>query len=183
MTMRMCKFGQPVGAIMQVAYVVDDLERAAAQWVKNLNVGPWMIMEHFPAENMKYYGAPTSVDLSLAMAFAGNMSFELIVQHCDSPSVYKDIVAKNGYGAFHHWAVTTDTFDADVDKYLKDGARVSFSGEVVPVGRKRFAYIDTMGKLPGMIEVIELSDGVEDLFAGIRGMSEGWDGSAPIRRL
>ncbi len=179
---RMCKFGKPVGSIMQVAYVVDDLEKAAMQWVHNLNIGPWTIMEHFPAENMRYYGAPTSIDISLAMAFTDTMSFELIVQNDNAPSVYKDVVAGHGYGAFHHWAITTDTFDADVKKYLDDGARIAFSGEVVPVGRKRFAYIDTQGKLPGMIELIELSDGVEELFAGIKAQADGWDGTDPIRR-
>lgn len=178
---RMCKFGKPVGAIMQVAYVVDDLEKAAKRWASHLNIGPWVIMEHFPAENMRYYGEPTDIDISLALAFTDTMSFELIVQHDDTPSVYKDVVEKHGYGAFHHWAVTTDTFDADVERYLNDGAKVAFSGEVVPVGRKRFAYIDTLGKLPGMIELIELSDGVEDLFAGIKAQSEGWDGSDPTR--
>ncbi|WP_411820007.1 VOC family protein [Hyphococcus formosus] len=180
---RMCKFGKPVGTIMQVAYVVDDLEKAAMHWVKNLNIGPWMIMEHFAAENMKYYDEPTSVDLSVAMAFTETMSFELIVQHDDCPSVYKDVIEKHGLGAFHHWAITTDNFDADVDRYLNDGAKLAFSGEVVPVGRKRFAYIDTGGNLPGMIELIELNDAVEDLFASIRVQSEGWNGVEPVRRL
>jgi hypothetical protein len=110
------------------------------------------------------------------------MSFELIVQNDNSPSVYADIVRKHGYGSFHHWGVTTDTFDADVEKHLKDGSKVAFRGEVVPVGRKRFAYIDTLGKLPGMIELIELSAEVEDLFAGIKAQADGWNGSDPIRR-
>ena len=179
---RMCKFGKPVGSVMQVAYVVDDLEKAALHWANNLNIGPWVIMEHFPAENMKYYGEETAIDISLAMAFTDTMSFELIVQNDDAPSVYKDVVEKHGYGAFHHWAVTTDTFDADVEKYLSDGAKIAFSGEVVPVGRKRFAYVDTQGTLPGMIELIELSDGVEELFAGIKAQADGWDGRDPIRR-
>ncbi len=33
-----------------------------------------------------------------------------------------------------------------------------------------------------MIELIELSDGVEDMFAGIKAQAEGWDGADPIRR-
>jgi len=179
---RICKFGQPLGAIMQVAYIVDDLEAAAMHWVKNLNVGPWMIMEHFPAENMKYYDEPTDIDLSIALAYSGSMCFELIFQHNDVPSVYADCVEKDGIGCFHHWAVSTETFEEDVARHKANDHKVAFSGEVVPVGRKRFAYIDTMAPLRGMIELIELNDAVEDLFAGVRELSQEWDGADPIRR-
>lgn len=179
---RMCKFGQPLGAIMQVAYVVEDLEAAAMRWAKNLNVGPWMIMEHFPAADMKYYDRPTDIDLSIALAYSGAMCFELIYQHDDAPSVYKDCVEKDGMGCFHHWAVSTDTFDEDVARHKANGHRIAFSGEVVPVGRKRFAYVDTMAPLRGMIELIEVNEAVEDLFAGISALSQDWDGKNPIRR-
>lgn len=179
---RMCEFGQPLGAIMQVAYVVDDLEAAATMWAKYLKVGPWMLMEHFPGANMKYYGEPTNADISIALAYSGAMCFELIRQHNDVPSVYRDCAERDGIGCFHHWAVSTETFDDDVAGYLADGCKVAFSGEVIPVGRKRFAYIDTMASLRGMIELIELNAAVEKLFADVRAMSAGWDGSDPIRR-
>jgi len=179
---RMCKFGQPLGSVMQVAYVVDDLEAAAMEWVKNLNVGPWVIMEHFPAKNMKYYDDPTDIDLSIALAYSGSMCFELIFQHNDVPSVYTDCVKTDRMGCFHHWAVSTVTFDEDVARHKANGHKVAFYGEVVPVGGKRFAYIDTMAPLRGMIELIELNDDVEGLFAGVRAQSQDWDGADPIRR-
>ena len=34
--MRKLKFGQRLGEIMQIAYVVDDLEAAAIRWTKRL---------------------------------------------------------------------------------------------------------------------------------------------------
>ena len=180
---RRCKFGRAVGEVMQVAYVVDDLETAAMEWVRRLNIGPWLVMDHFLGVNMKYYGEPTDVGLSLAIAFSGSMSFELIAQKDRAPSVYLDAVKAHGYGCFHHWAVTTDEFDTDIERHIRDGSRIAFSGEVAPVGRKRFAYIDTNGRLPGMIELIELNEAVEDLFAGIKTHADGWTGANPIRRL
>ncbi|MEP1144322.1 MAG: VOC family protein [Henriciella sp.] len=173
---RQLAFGPPMGGIMQVAYVVSDLESAADYWVRNLNIGPWMIMEHFPAENMTYRGNPTSVDLSIALAFSGSICFELIFQHNDVPSVYKEIGPPTVAGKFHHWAVGTESFDEDVNKHADLGNSVAFYGEVQPVGGLRFAYVDTFKSLGGMIELIEIGPPVEELFAGVKAASEAWDG-------
>lgn len=173
--MRELKFGARLGEIMQVAYVVDDLEAAAARWASFLNIGPWVLMEHFPAEEKKYYGAPTDIDLSIALAYGGGMCFELIYQHNKTPSVYSDLVDRDGFGAFHHWAIGTETFDEDVARYQSEDCEVAFSGKVVPVGGLRFAYIDTMKELRGMIELIEMGPLVEDLFAGIREQANTWN--------
>jgi len=40
------------------------------------------------------------------MSFAGHVMIELIEQHNDVPSVYRNIAEKRGYG-FHHWGVAT----------------------------------------------------------------------------
>ena len=69
---RESRFGVPIGAVMQVAHLVDDLEKAAHVWTQTLGVGPWTILEHFPATNMRYYGEPTACDLSLAMCYSGD---------------------------------------------------------------------------------------------------------------
>jgi hypothetical protein len=167
---------------MQTAYVVENLENACHQWTETLGIGPWLLLEHFEAENMTYYGEPTTVDLSVALAYAGSMCYELVFVHNDVPNVYADVVADHGYGCFHHWAISTEEFDADVAKYQALGYDVSFYGEVVPVGGKRFAYIDTRVDNGGMIELIEMSQQVQGLFSMVKDLSKNWNGECIIRR-
>ncbi len=180
--MKMLKFGRRLGEIMQVAHVVDDLETAAARWTKHLNIGPWIVLEHFQADEKEYYGEPTDVDLSIALTYSDGMCFELVCQNNDTPSVYKDIVNKDGFGAFHHWAIGTETFDDDVARYHADNCDVAFFGKVAPVGGLRFAYIDTMKELRGMIELIEMGPRVEELFAGVKEQAQSWDRKTVIIR-
>lgn len=179
---KLLSFGQPLGAIMQTAYVVDDLESATRHWAATLNVGPWLILDHFEADDMRYYGSPTNVDLSVALAYSGSMCFELITVHKDVPNVYADVVTNRGLGCFHHWAISTETFDDDVKRYQAQGYEIAFYGAVAAVNGKRFAYVDTRKENGGMIELIEISPDVEALFAGVKDMSINWNGSDVVRR-
>lgn len=172
-------FGQPLGGIMQVAYVVPDVRAAATAWAQSLKVGPFFLIEHFPLADLTYRGKPDTLDVSLALAFSGSMCFELIQQHDDRPSVYQEVVAKRGYG-FHHWAVSTRDFDGAVADYTARGFTQALYG-LVPSVNGRAAYIDTMDKLGGMIELIEINPAVEGFFATMKQAADGWDGTNPIR--
>ncbi len=174
----MLSFGQPLGAIMQVAYIVEDIEKAMKHWTENVGIGPFYLFEHFELLDYKYRGTPSELDITLAMAYSGSMAFELIVQHSPSPSVYTEVIEKRGYG-FHHWAVSTRTFDDDVARYEKSGAEQALYG-MVPIGA-RAGYADTYDKLGGFIELIEIKDEVEELFSMIKSGSVDWDGKDPVR--
>jgi len=113
-------FGQPDDGIMQMAYVVKDIHQAIDHWVTKLKVGPWFMLDHFTGIDPKYRGKESKADVALAMAFAGHMNIELIQPHNETPSVYKELIDRKGYG-FHHWGVATWHFDRDVEKYR--GAR------------------------------------------------------------
>jgi len=110
------------------------------------------------------------------------MCFELIAVHNDVPNVFADAVKEHGFDCFHHWAVSTETFDEDVKRYEAQGYKIAFYGAVAAVNGKRFAYVDTRKDNGGMIELIEISPDVEGLFAGVKDMSISWDGKDVIRR-
>lgn len=112
------------------------------------------------------------------MVFAGSTMFELIQQHNDVPSVYREVVAKRGYG-FHHWGFVTDRFDAAVADYVAQGYEVAYNAEPMP--GVHVAYLDTTADLPGMIEVIEMTPAMEATFTAYHQAAIGWDGSQPIR--
>jgi len=176
--MSLVSFGQPDDGVVQMAYVVEDIQRSMLDWAKKLKIGPWFLLEHFTGEEAQYRGQPTNVDVSIAMSFAGHMMIELIQQRNDAPSVYRDVVAKRGYG-FHHWGVATWNFDSDIERYRASGYDLAFFARV-PSGA-RVGYMDTTADLPGMIELIELGAAFEPTFNRFYKASIGWDGSDPIR--
>jgi Glyoxalase/Bleomycin resistance protein/Dioxygenase superfamily len=176
--MSLVSFGQPDDGVIQMAYVVEDIQRSMRDWAKKLKIGPWFLLEHFTGENAQYRGQPTSVDVSIAMSFAGHMMIELIQQRNDAPSVYRDVIAKRGYG-FHHWGVATWSFDSEVERYRASGYELAFFARV-PSGA-RVGYLDTTADLPGMIELIELGAAFEPTFNRFYSASIGWDGSDPVR--
>ena len=47
-------FGQPDGGIAQIAYKVDDLESAMADFGKRLGVGPWFVLGPFTPPDALY---------------------------------------------------------------------------------------------------------------------------------
>lgn len=176
--MPLLSFGQPDKGIMQMAYVVDDIRTAIGEWIERLHVGPWFLLDHFTGVNPVYRGRPSQADVTLAMSFAGHMNIELIQPNDDHPSVYKEHIDRHGYG-FHHWGIATAEFAEDLERYQATGMDVAFRLGV-PTGGE-VAYLDTHGRLPGFVELIETSAPMERTFAGFYGAALAWDGTNPIR--
>ncbi|VAV90582.1 hypothetical protein MNBD_ALPHA02-1577 [hydrothermal vent metagenome] len=179
---KILSFGQPMGAIMQVAYVVEDIEKAMKEWTDTLGVGPFFLFEHFALDDYRYRGKPGDIDITLALGFSGSMCFELIVQHSNAPSVYTEVTDNRGYG-FHHWAISTDSFDNDLARHVAAGNSEVLYGKVPDPINARAAYVDTMAKTGGMIELIEMTPAVEGFFSALKEPSVNWDGKDPVRTL
>ncbi len=170
---------QPVNAIGQIAYIVDDLDAALKHWTEVLGIGPFFLIDSSGIENMRYRGEPTDVDITAALSYNGSMCVEVIKQSNDSPSVYKEIMDKHGPG-FHHWGYMTDNFDAELARYESMGYPLAFSGNVKVGGR--FAYMDCYDALGGMVELIDFPVNVKELFEGLQSAAQDWDGTDPVRR-
>jgi hypothetical protein len=176
--MPMLNFGQPANGVIQTAYVVEDIARAMRDFTQRLGVGPWFVSGPFVPAKGLYRGQPTDMRLTLAVAFAGHMMLEVIEQHDDKPSVYCEMIDTRGYG-FHHWARPSADLDRDIAAYQAQGYEVAFS-DVSPRGA-RIAYIDTLRDLPGMVELIEMSERLEAIYTRMYQASVGWDGTDPVR--
>ncbi|MEN3283944.1 MAG: hypothetical protein V7607_5084 [Solirubrobacteraceae bacterium] len=177
--MTLLAFGQPDGGVTQFAYFVEDIETAAAQMSAQLRVGPWFVRGPFRPPEGRLRGEPNQPLVSLARGFAGHAMFELVQQHDDGPSVYHEDGGPRRYG-FHHWAIVTSRFDDDVARLAAAGCAEAFSDRL-PSGA-RVVYMDSTGRLPGMIELVERTDAQEEVYAAMYRAAVGWDGSEPIRR-
>ena len=90
-----------LGPVGQLGYVVEDLEKAAWSWVEKTGVGPWTVIPHVTLDYFNYLGEPSEVEMGIAMAFTGSMQIELIQQHNDAPSMYRDFINECGEGIQH----------------------------------------------------------------------------------
>jgi hypothetical protein len=177
--MRELKFGQTVGGIIQCSYTVADIDKAMKDFSSRLSVAPWFVLGPFTAPEAKYRGQPSELRLVLALGFAGHVMIELIQQLNDAPSVYRELIDKRGHG-FHHWAVASKDFEADIERYRAMGYEVAFSDRS-PSG-VRVVYMDATRDLPGMIEIIEMTDALEARYTEMYEASRSFDGRDPIRR-
>jgi hypothetical protein len=176
--MRQLGFGQPVGGIIQSAYVVADISASMRDFTARLGVGPWFVSEPFQPPEGLHRGKPTQFTITLAIGFSGHLMIELIQQHDEFPSVYRETVLARGYG-FHHWAVASDDIDADILKYRTKGYEVAFSDRS-PRGM-RVAYMDKPGELPGMVELVEMTAAAEAAYTRCFEAARNWDGLNPLR--
>lgn len=172
--------GQPLGSIIQFAYVVEDVEKAMRDYIDRLGVGPWFAAGPFTAAAAKYRGKPIDINLTLCFAYSGHIQIELIQQHSKGDSVFTETARRRGYG-FHHWGIASRDYDADVARYQKQGFEVAYYDEA-PMGM-RVAYMDTTAMLPGMVEIVEANTALDRFFIDLYKASQGWDGRDPIRRL
>ena len=154
-------FGQPMNGIVQLGFVVRDLEAAMDEFGTRLRIGPWTVFRNFAGDDPRYHGAPTQATAHVALGFCGHLQYELIEPADDLPSVHRDLIVDTGYG-FHHFGRATTTFDADVAALNAQGYATAFSASVGP--GSRVAYFDTRDVLPGMTELLESGPGLDSAF-------------------
>lgn len=157
--------------IIQYAWVVPRLEDAARRWHATTGIGPFLINRNIELDRPRYRGRPGATRFSTAIAQHGEAQIELVEQHDDGPSAYRDTVPA-GTTAFHHIAFIAADFDADLAHYTDQEIAVAADGYFGPV---RYAYVDTAPTLGHMIEIIEDKPAIRAFFAAIRKAAEQWD--------
>jgi Glyoxalase/Bleomycin resistance protein/Dioxygenase superfamily len=166
-------------SFFQVAWIVNDLEASMRRWLTTARCGPFFVVPHSKVERVLYRGAPATLDFSTALAQAGPIQIELIEQHSDGPSAYRDVYAK-GQEGFHHLCMMTHAFDADLERHRLEGSVVATQGAF---GDMRFAYVDTRSRLGHMTEIIEDRASIRELFKMVADAAINWDGANPVRVL
>jgi hypothetical protein len=165
------------GPILQNGYVVRDWRRAAEHWSSVLGVGPFFVMEHIEFAECHYQGQPVTIDMSVAIAYSGDLQIELVEQHNDAPSIYRDFLETRGEG-LQHVGTLVDDLDAILDAR---GWRPS----IVQAGRttvgQRFAYVDVGIHPGGMLELIETTPAARAAFDYMKEAAAHWNGERPIR--
>lgn len=164
--------------IVQYAYVVDDLEKACLGWTELTGAGPFFVSPHHVSEDHLYRGAPSEADLSYAFGQAGATHIQLIQQHNDAPSAYRDMFAKGEQG-FHHVAILPTHWENEKARFESAG----FETVTTLFSASRVAYMDTRSLLGCFVELYEDNEPLRATFDLWKSVADSWDGSDPIRYL
>lgn len=149
----------PIGRVVQLGYVVRDLDAAAARYSPAWGVGEWAVHTLAPPalRDRAYRGRPGEFSMRVALAAdAAGLGYELI-QPLAGPSIYTEFLDRHGEGLHHLAHEPGPGFDEAVARLTARGAAVAMSGRWHAV---RFAYLDG-GPLPGFVEVWEMPAGYE----------------------
>ena len=166
------------GDLLQIGFVVTDIEAAMQHWVQCLGVGPWFFLSHLAIQDFQYCGKPCEADISLALAQSGSVQIELIEQHNNAPSLYQGYLRGGALSMQHHLGYGTMHFEEDM-KRLGIQYGIAQSGRTGMRGG--FAYLKGDKYAGTIIEIIDLAKGRAELFAAIANAARNWDGIDQIR--
>lgn len=106
------------GTLFQEAYFVDDIDRACAAWSESFGAGPFVVSHHHQCDRFDYRGTEHEADVSYAFGYLDEMMIQFIVQHDDTPSIYRDMYPDGpplGAG-FHHIGILVSDFEAEFQR-------------------------------------------------------------------
>ena len=163
------------GDIRQNGYVVRDLDAAMGSWLA-LGVGPWFTLREHSLDRFRHRGEASEPVISIALANSGPLQIELIQQHGDAPSAYREFLDAGREG-FHHLAWWAEDFPTAMTRARAAGWTTLQEGG-------NFGYFETGGPGGAIVEVTELSDGTRWMNQTVADAAAGWDGvTEPIRTM
>ena len=165
--------------LFQHAYLVNDLDAAARRWHQVLGAGPFFAARHHRADRFLYRGEPVEADVSYAFGYLGDLMIQLIEQHDDTPSIYRDMYAR-GQEGFHHVATLVPDgagFQREKQRFIDLGFEVAC--ELYADGVDA-CYIDTRAVTGGFTELHGDPDHILRAFEGWKRAHERWDGTRDL---
>ena len=161
----------------QIGFVVNDIIEAASKWTEVHGVGPFHLLP-VGEQKLEIGGELSLSTIQIGVAQAGPVQIELIQQHCDRPSIYREWT-NNGTCALHQLATVTQDYDGKKAHFQQLGYKIAELKEA-PM---RVAYIDTVAQFGFYTEVLEETPGYLQQLKTVSDTCANWDGSDPVRLL
>jgi catechol 2,3-dioxygenase-like lactoylglutathione lyase family enzyme len=138
----------------QCAVVVEDLDEAVRRWAELLGIGPWTAYRLEPPglKHMLYHGEEVQFSLRHALAWQGDLQFEL-VQPLHGPSIFADHLAAHGEGLHHLGKYVADHPQAVTEAIGAGFVPLQSARGFGAEGDGAFAYFQAPG-VPAVIELI-----------------------------
>ncbi|MEO0997572.1 MAG: hypothetical protein AAFX58_08640 [Pseudomonadota bacterium] len=166
--------GHVDGGVYQFAYVVENLDTAAAYWLAR-SAGPFFALRDvaFPVVHVPH-AAPSPV-ISILLGYSGDTLLELIEVEHDPQGLF----ATPGLPGPHHVARLTPDIDGAIAAEAALGRRCVFhAGMELDAA---VAFIDTRQDIGVLTELVSHTDTVADMLAVMYGAALEFDGTDPVR--
>jgi hypothetical protein len=145
------------GQIVQIAYAVDDVHRAAARFAHHHGAGPFVVSEHIAVQPERDGDV---LDHSSAYGQWGAVQVELVHVHAARPAALADALVRPG--GVHHvaWFTAPGSVGSDgVDGFAFEQQRLHERGWpcvfAARAGEVRFAFHDARAELGHLVEIYE----------------------------
>ena len=171
------------GPARQVAYVVEDIDVAMAQWHEAHGVGPFLVARNaVPLSNAYYRGQRAEkATVHLGFAYVGDMQLELIQLVGDTPSLYKEALDRGDRGV-NHYAVCVEDFPVAYNWALDHGFSAVVDAGVD--GLARMSYVEQVVSDRRLIlEVIEWNALTRPYFTTIEKMVKSADSAKLVHEF
>ncbi len=163
----------------QFAYFVESIEAAAHRWADVNGAGPFFVTAHHRPDEFSYRGTDVEADVSYAFGYSGDIQIQLIEQHDETASIYRDMFP-TGYG-HHHVArlIEEDDYDGERDRLVAAGFELASELRANDI---RACYLDTRSVLDAYTELQTITPRILNTFARWRKAHAEWDGTgSPLR--
>lgn len=174
----------PFGPVRQLGFVTADLDKAMAYWTGTLGVGPFFVLHDVEFEDYHYRGrAADSPVCSFGIAQWGELQLELIQQHNDAPSVYREFLSAGRSGIQHMsaWFAERDSYEAARAEGIGKGMALAQESRAE---KGRFCYFETGRPDIPHLELAEgLAPNTKPFMERVAEAARDWDGSDPVRLL
>ncbi len=164
------------GPCVQQGYVVPEIYAAISHWLAR-GIGPFYIEEHIspPAE---FDGRAFTPDISAAFTYCGDQQIEVVQQHDNQDTVYKEFLQTHPEGGLHHLAFWVDDIAAVIEKLPASGKHYCLR----QVYGGMHAYLDCVEQPGVMIQLMQTGPMMRELFSIIKEGAQSWDGKTePLR--
>ena len=164
--------------LFQYAYFVEDLEKSAEHWARSVDAGPFFVGAHHKADTFSYRGQPIEADVTYAFGYAGDCQIQLIQQHDDLPSIYRDMYPNGTYG-FHHVASFVKDYVGERDRLIAQGHVMACE---LTANEITACYFDTRATQGCFTELHSYSDRIAATFDRWHQAHLEWDGKGSAIR-
>ncbi len=173
--------GQGFGRVVQIAYLVEDIDASMEHWLRHAGLGPWTCFRNIELDT-EFDGRRFTMHIHEALAYMGPLQIQL-VQSLDDPATttpYRDFVTAGRWGV-HHVAFFAEDIDAAVDQAKRQGFERLCA--MRDKGGYRYYHCQS-GSMPDVwIEFLESYPALHEIFEQGIAAAADWDGRDPIRNV
>lgn len=163
---------------VQVCYVVENLEKACADFHAMFGIGPFVGGGEVVLDNHIYRGDEVDpIVLRGVFGQSGDINVELVELVSNGPSAFRDMFPDRQHG-LHHAAIFCDDYTQMCDDFISRG--MVLASEFKTDFGAKICYIDAREQMGHMLELYPEHEIIREMYARTRYEAEYWDGSRLI---